>query len=101
MNDSNDELATKRDLTRLSRDFASKLEHMAESFDAKLESTKNELRTEINEIKTDLVDHMESIKDQIIRAFQMTEENIRKDSVHVDEFSNLEKRVTVLENRVA
>lgn len=46
-------------------------------------------------------DGLESMKDQITQAFQMTEENVRKDSTHIDEFADLNGRVTKLEHEVS
>ena len=74
MKDSN-EPATKADLASLEV-----------GIDTKLEGLKNRLDTKL-----------EDVKDQIIRAFQMTEENIRGDCAHADEVREVENRVTRIE----
>ena len=59
-------------------------------------ATKGDLRNLELRIDTKL----ETVKDEIIRAFGMTEEKIRKDSAHVDEVTDLDNRVTRVEKHL-
>lgn len=43
---------------------------------------------------------LDKVKDEIIRAFRMTEEDIRKDAAHVDELAETNRRVTKIERHV-
>jgi len=43
---------------------------------------------------------LETTKDEIMRAFQMTEENIRKDCAHADKVVELESHVTTIESHL-
>ncbi len=57
--------------------------------DTKLEFVQNNLQTE-----------MSAMKDEIIRAFQMAEESIRKDSAHADEVVDNKNRISRIENHL-
>lgn len=55
--------------------------------------------TKLDTLATTLQESMESMRDQIIRAVQIMDENNR-DSVHADEHAALVNRVTNLEKEV-
>lgn len=65
-----------------------------------LKALESRVDTKIDTLATTLQNSMESMRDQIIRAVQIMDENNRKDSVHADEHAALVNRVTNLEKEV-
>lgn len=85
MADDSNEPATKGDLSDV---------------ETSLRADVTKLDMKIDTITAELVNHMDDIKDAILRAFGMVEENIRKDMTHIDEHRGLEQRVAALEEAV-
>ena len=58
------------------------------------------IRAEIQNGLKPLQGQIASAKDEILRAFQMTEENIRQDAVHPDELAATNQRVDRIEQQL-
>lgn len=114
MADDSNEPATKGDLRALEHSLRSELKdlrtevtnHGAQlaSHGAQLTSLRADVASLDKKIDTrtaELVNHMNEIKDEILRAFGMVEENIRKDMTHIDEHRGLEQRVAALAKAVS
>ena len=67
------------------------------------EDDKHSIRTliqeETNPQFAELTKQLSVATNQILRAFQMTEENIRQDAAHVDEVQELRSRIERLEKQ--
>ena len=57
--------------------------------DSKEIATKGDLE----HLESKLCAYLDSIKDQIIRGFSLTEESIRKDCAHADEVADIDTRL--------
>ncbi len=87
-------------LEKQSSELQSDMSSLKDELRADMSSLKDELRADMSNLKDGLQANMENIKDQIIRAFGMTEENIRQDATHVDEHAALKSRVARIEQHV-
>ena len=70
-------------------------------------ATKEELTTALEAVNDKLdagfsamMDRLESVQDQMLRAFAMTEESIRKDHSHVDEVADIDNRLNAVEEKL-
>lgn len=106
MPDDANKLATKDGLQQLEDKLCSRLDGHDARMDAmdarfdKLETRMDGLESTMQNVKSELLSHMENIKDQIIRGFQLTEESIRKDCAHVDEVAAIDSRLTKVETQL-
>lgn len=75
--------------------------NLTKSFDTKLDRMAMDVDTKLDGLAMSVDTKLETIRDQIIRAFEMTEENIRQDHAHVDELASLETRVAKIEKHLA
>lgn len=87
-------------LQALSDRFDDKLEALSDRFDAKLLDSSNRVDVKLQELSETFDAKLEDMKDQIIRAIQMTEENIRGHAAHVDEVADLSRRVSRVEDKL-
>ena len=105
--------ATKADIKVLTGDVQkiesqlTKLETNLTKVETKLTKVESKLTKEIVELEArvdtkldSLEKTMHDIRDQIIRAFDMNMETIRKEMVFADEYKGLENRVQTLEEAV-
>ena len=101
-------LATKEEIGNLAtreeiKKFATKdelkdqIEGLRTELTQKIDTVKVEITTELSQ-KMD--EKFDNFKDQIIRAFRMTEGNIRKDCAHVDEVAAIDNRLSRVEVHV-
>jgi len=90
MEDGNNELVTKQ---YLSKALSGAVKGLRAEF-------KGDLKEATDGLRAELVVAMNEMKDQILSAFKMTEETIRKESAHADEVAGLDARVQRLENHV-
>jgi|GEM_PF-6455159 len=89
MTDSLNEPVTKDDLKELKDELKGDVREL-----------RSELKGDLQQLESKLCTHMDNIKDQIIRGFQLTEESIRKDSAHVDEVAALDTRLSYVERQL-
>ena len=89
MPDELDKPATKEDINSLESDLR-----------AYIIQARDDIKADMNSMQTGLIAHMESTKDQILRAFQMAIEDVRKESVHIDEMAALDNRITRIEEHL-
>ena len=81
--------ATKADLKELTIQLNSEIDQL-----------RTDMHSDISALEARIDKKLNTVKDEIIRAFQVAEENIRHDTPHIDEVRELDNRITRIEHHI-